>query len=252
MSKFGDWLVRRYLAELGVEHAPDSILFRMRGGSPYGESRLGADYAAVRLASAPGDVRQSRDMRRSGVLEAFAGVGFAPTTFGAHAGDLFVSDVASGNLYVLDAAGDASLFASLPLPVGFTEPGLRQFAWAPTGFTLPDGEDLGGDLFVSIAAQNGGGGSSGEIDVLNAAGDTVAHYLEGGGEAPLDPRGLLFIDPTTLLVANADPGIQELGPRDFVGGSPAPEPSTWAMMLIGFAGLGFAGYRRTRVAVSAA
>jgi probable HAF family extracellular repeat protein len=25
-----------------------------------------------------------------------------------------------------------------------------------------------------------------------------------------------------------------------------PEPSTWAMMLLGFAGLGFAGYRRTR------
>ena len=25
-----------------------------------------------------------------------------------------------------------------------------------------------------------------------------------------------------------------------------PEPSTWAMMLLGFAGLGFAGYRRAR------
>ena len=29
-----------------------------------------------------------------------------------------------------------------------------------------------------------------------------------------------------------------------------PEPSTWAMMLVGFAGLGFAGYRWTRKAVS--
>ena len=28
--------------------------------------------------------------------------------------------------------------------------------------------------------------------------------------------------------------------------SAVPEPSTWAMMLLGFAGLGFAGYRRTR------
>jgi hypothetical protein len=32
-----------------------------------------------------------------------------------------------------------------------------------------------------------------------------------------------------------------------VGGiAPAPEASTWAMMLIGFAGLGYAGYRRVR------
>jgi hypothetical protein len=178
------------------------------------------------------------------------GVGFAPTTFGAYAGDLFVSDVGSGNLYALNAAGKASLFAALPLPVGFTQPGLRQFAWAPEGFTLPDGQDLGGDLFVSIAAQNGGGGSSGEIDVLNAEGDTVAHYLEGADETPLDPRGLFFVDNTTLLVANADPGIQELTPGDFVRGSPAPEPSTWAMMLLGFVGLGFVDYRRTRKPIS--
>jgi hypothetical protein len=33
-----------------------------------------------------------------------------------------------------------------------------------------------------------------------------------------------------------------------VGTSPIPEPSTWAMMLLGFVGLGYAGYRRARVA----
>jgi hypothetical protein len=32
-----------------------------------------------------------------------------------------------------------------------------------------------------------------------------------------------------------------------LGSTPIPEPSTWAMMLIGFAGLGYAGYRRARV-----
>jgi PEP-CTERM motif len=30
-----------------------------------------------------------------------------------------------------------------------------------------------------------------------------------------------------------------------------PEPSTWALMVLGFAGLGFAGYRRAKVAVAA-
>jgi PEP-CTERM motif len=29
-----------------------------------------------------------------------------------------------------------------------------------------------------------------------------------------------------------------------------PEPSTWTMMLVGFAGLGFAGYRASRRAVA--
>jgi hypothetical protein len=33
---------------------------------------------------------------------------------------------------------------------------------------------------------------------------------------------------------------------DFALGGAVPEPSTWAMMLVGFAGLGFAGYRSTR------
>ena len=33
---------------------------------------------------------------------------------------------------------------------------------------------------------------------------------------------------------------------DFALGGAVPEPSTWAMMLLGFTGLGFAGYRRAR------
>jgi PEP-CTERM motif len=36
-----------------------------------------------------------------------------------------------------------------------------------------------------------------------------------------------------------DPGV-------FVLGGAVPEPSTWAMLLLGFASLGYAGYRRTR------
>ena len=33
-----------------------------------------------------------------------------------------------------------------------------------------------------------------------------------------------------------------------ISGAVIPEPSTWAMMLLGFAGLGFAGYRHARPA----
>ncbi len=73
LSPFGDWLVRRYLIEFGAKLTPDAFLFRMRKGGPYGESRLGNDFAKVREAEMPGEDRQLRDMRRSGVMEAFAG-----------------------------------------------------------------------------------------------------------------------------------------------------------------------------------
>ena len=44
------------------------------------------------------------------------------------------------------------------------------------------------------------------------------------------------------LIAN---GLGGFGFDLAIGGA-VPEPSTWAMMLVGFAGLGFAGYRSTR------
>jgi hypothetical protein len=36
----------------------------------------------------------------------------------------------------------------------------------------------------------------------------------------------------------------------YVFGAAVPEPATWAMMGLGFAGLGFAGYRRSRKTLS--
>jgi hypothetical protein len=46
-------------------------------------------------------------------------------------------------------------------------------------------------------------------------------------------------------------GFEEFVPVDYVLAA-IPEPSTWAMMLIGFAGLGFAGYRQRQKLVGAA
>ena len=49
-----------------------------------------------------------------------------------------------------------------------------------------------------------------------------------------------FIDPT--LTSDATAGTLLFSPG--VGQAPVPEPSTWAMMLVGFVGLGFAAFRR--------
>ena len=43
---------------------------------------------------------------------------------------------------------------------------------------------------------------------------------------------------------NIDLTIVTYGSVDFVLGGAVPEPSTWAMMLVGFVGLGFMGWRR--------
>jgi len=148
----------------------------------------------------------------SSVSRAF-GVGFAPSGFGKYAGDLFASDDASGSLYVINAQGQSSLFAQISLPASATSPGLRQFAWAPSGFG-----QYSGDLFVSVAAQIDGGGSAGEIEVFNANGQEIGQYEQGSATNPLDPRGLLFTSingQTELLAVNADPEIDVITPASF-------------------------------------
>jgi hypothetical protein len=49
----------------------------------------------------------------------------------------------------------------------------------------------------------------------------------------------------------AGPNANGSGDFDFIASS-VPEPSTWAMMVLGFAGLGFAGYRKSRLRLSKA
>ena len=53
------------------------------------------------------------------------------------------------------------------------------------------------------------------------------------------------------FIYNAGPGDPNLT-NVYRGISDAPEASTWAMMIIGFAGLGYAAFRRARVQISLA
>jgi hypothetical protein len=64
---------------------------------------------------------------------------------------------------------------------------------------------------------------------------------------------LALLDVATFTVFNLDlnatAGGFSSGPITLLTGptiTPVPEPSTWAMMIIGFCGLGFMAYRRKK------
>ena len=59
---------------------------------------------------------------------------------------------------------------------------------------------------------------------------------------------LTLIPIFSIDASNPDPGAYSILTSPGIGNSPSaiPEPSTWAMMLLGFAGLGYAGYRKRK------
>jgi hypothetical protein len=62
-----------------------------------------------------------------------------------------------------------------------------------------------------------------------------------------------FLAPDWLRVGTDIVGAGTFNEAFSLSGAVVPEPSTWAMMLLGFAGLGYAGWRaqRRRVAATA-
>ena len=76
-----------------------------------------------------------------------------------------------------------------------------------------------------------------------ANGDVVDLYSNGDIQATQ-----LGAEPVTLPPYGVVVDVDGVPHYDYAGGLTlsVPEPSTWAMMVLGFAGLGFAGYRKAR------
>ena len=130
-----------------------------------------------------------------------------------------------------------------------------------THFTF---EDLDGASLMGTFTVNPPGDDLSSFDiVVGGTGQEAGTYKpeESGGNV------LLYVDSATsndlFLRFNEDLGAPhlQLTQVDWHDGAVSstavelgggaqlptvPEPSTWAMMLIGFAGLGYAGYRQTR------
>jgi hypothetical protein len=114
--------------------------------------------------------------------------------------------------------------------------------------------------FASVILPDVGGGhfdlsfQLGGKTVTDALDEGVQFFFGTGGVSAFEVTG---IDPSAMLdPGNAGAfvtGLTFVSAGEFTGtmtpitiSTSVPEPSTWALTLLGFAGLGFAGYRRTR------
>jgi hypothetical protein len=134
--------------------------------------------------------------------------------------------------------------AATPWIVGF---------YQPTSTTSLGFLDVGGtittiDPFGSTFTQALGVNDKGEIvgfytDAMGAQHGYVDDLLSS-----FDPVGSVSTTINGVNDLGQIVGFYTDGNDNVIGfvGTPVPEPQTWAMMLLGFAGLGFAGYRVSR------
>ena len=118
---------------------------------------------------------------------------------------------------------------------------------------------LGTDTISITTTSNLGQDPSQDADYINICGNqsnicgNSIHAIEssqGGTGVTVDLYGTIVGDPQLFLNLVTLTDGQSSTINGFIGDSaPAgavPEPSTWAMMILGFVGLGFMAYRRSR------
>jgi hypothetical protein len=136
--------------------------------------------------------------------------------------------------------------------VGFFQPTSTTF----TGFLDKSGLISTITFPGSVSTQALGINDSGEIvgTYTLADGDMFGFADRGGAFTTIDPAGSTSVTVNGINGKGEFVGFYTNAAGSTVGfvGSPIPEPSTWAMMLAGFAGLGFVGYRKLRQGALAA
>jgi PEP-CTERM motif len=143
------------------------------------------------------------------------------------------SNTAIGTIGFPGLTGSTATGVELSLG-GFTQTDITSISWTLDSSTYAvDALDLN----ARTGAAACGFGMNCSFSVLSLS---ATDYSRGGGGCSYDPENMtgiceeffFFPTPVTFVVTSV------------------PEPSTWAMMVVGFAGLGFAGYRASRRAVA--
>ena len=168
---------------------------------------------------------------------------------GTTVGPAFVGVTQDASSTIFQASPTAPPNVTLPQPLGFEGDGL--VAADASGSNIYIGGN-NGTASDSLYVLNGSGLS--DLGLLGA--NAYAGVLSGGTLYAADndnnidsyavsPTSLSGILTTTALTGLAEDQIDAmvLSPTPLTA---VPEPSTWALMLLGFAGVGYAAHRRSR------
>jgi hypothetical protein len=109
------------------------------------------------------------------------------------------------------------------------------------GTTIVNASSFGGTNNGAFTASTTLSGLSYNVDYAIEMNALALVHPAGTASAFLDPY--LFLDPDLLAQGYSIITSDGIGNNPTVS-SAVPEPSTWAMMIFGFAGLGFIAYRR--------
>jgi hypothetical protein len=112
------------------------------------------------------------------------------------------------------------------------------------------------DKVFGTAILSGLSGSASSTFDFRHPGDLLLGVISGSGGFSVEANGEIlsesFVDDSVInlgsnLGPNIDLTLSVNGSGVFAAGvGTVPEPSTWAIMLIGFGGLALAGYRRAK------
>jgi hypothetical protein len=169
----------------------------------------------------------------------------------------YISAFSAGGAYPFVYLGNSAAFNGLTFTSNATAADSAN-GGTPVLFLIPaTATPTYGQDFLSF--QNTDVGISAEIDSVgtHAIGFTFGSYVPSGGATLTLSTGDSFaINPTssatfigftsTTAITSVTVDYPNGYAFDLVSVSTVPEPATWTMMLVGFAGLGFAGYRRSK------